>query len=217
MANGYVPKGYYTFNVEGRLEETALMHVPDPNSGVTIGKGYDMKTKSERLIYTDLVGVGISDHDAKIIMKASTLYGAKAIKFKNENNKKITPLTKDQQIVLFERFSYPPHLTDTKRLYNKFCPSKIMEKETLYYKNKRSRSELKWKGVSWDNLEDILIDIAVDLRYQGLFIESVIQLMSKNDIEYFTDYLSNSPTIQKYEKGRGRVRFIKGISRYEHY
>ena len=55
--------------------------MPTSSSGLTIGRGYDMKEKTESQIQKDLIKCGVATKSAKIISKAAGISGAKAKAF----------------------------------------------------------------------------------------------------------------------------------------
>ena len=216
MANNYIPCGYYTFNVEGNIKTSSILHHPSFGSGVTIGRGYDMRDKKEYEIYKTLIASGISQHDANLIKKASALYGSRADKFVGSYNNLITPLTKEKQIALF-KLSYPPLVIDTKRIYNNINPVTVSEKDIRYFNKTRENSKLHWNTTKWEDLNDLLIDMAIDLRYQGLYDPHVARVISKNDIEYLYDFIKNNSIIMGYERGRNRLGYLRGEFHYDSY
>src|SRR5690606_15881110 len=55
-------RGGLTFDAEGTeggKYHSRVLHVPGPSSGLTIGRGYDMGSKSAGEITTDLVAAGV--------------------------------------------------------------------------------------------------------------------------------------------------------------
>ena len=82
--NVSVAKGQFTFDEEGkeggRLHSRKL-HVPTKESGLTIGRGYDMKERSKKGIETDLRKAGMDKGKAKLHSSAAGLSGKAAKKF----------------------------------------------------------------------------------------------------------------------------------------
>ena len=73
--------GKLTFDAEGSEGgqfHSRKLHVPSMVSGLTIGRGYDMKKKSPAKIIQDLTAAGIDKKDAAILSKASGLSGQSA-------------------------------------------------------------------------------------------------------------------------------------------
>src|SRR5687767_6789147 len=73
-------RGIVTFESEGVESpggkfHSRVLHVPGEASGVTIGRGYDMKLKSRAKIEQELAEARVPRADAKEIAKAAGLFG----------------------------------------------------------------------------------------------------------------------------------------------
>ncbi|HBA87816.1 MAG TPA: hypothetical protein DCZ75_07435 [Geobacter sp.] len=77
------------------------LHWPRGSSGVTLGAGYDMKTRSKVQIANDLVSIGISKGTSEEVAEGAGLYGISADSFVNEHRKIVT-LTEEQAIALLK-------------------------------------------------------------------------------------------------------------------
>ena len=100
-----VQKGQLTFDAEG-LETrgryfSRVPHVPGPWSGVTIGRGYDMKEKSGEKIRSDLIAAAINPEIAEKFALASGLSGDKAKEFIRAHNLEQVEISPEQQKKLF--------------------------------------------------------------------------------------------------------------------
>ena len=81
-----VHKGQVTFNAEGNNNRKSRFysrkpHVPGGNSGITIGRGYDMGQKSIKEVITDLLQAGVSKLFASMLAKGAGLQGQSATDF----------------------------------------------------------------------------------------------------------------------------------------
>ena len=98
-----VDRGQLTFDAEGREEVGPFYsrkpHVPDNNSGLTIGRGYDMKTKPAARIKSDLMAAGLSDAEATRYSGAAGKKGDAARTYRDENA--LVEITPGQQKKLF--------------------------------------------------------------------------------------------------------------------
>ena len=77
-------KGIITFDsegTEGGLYHSRKLHVPTISSGLTIGRGYDMRFKTALQIELDLKKAGISKEDAKLLSQSKGLFGQRAKEF----------------------------------------------------------------------------------------------------------------------------------------
>src|SRR5262245_22333905 len=98
-----VARGQITFDAEGTEggpNHTRKPHVPTNSSGLTIGRGYDMKAKTAEKIKADLIAAGLSEADAALYAKAAGLSGEKAKEFIKNNT--LPEITLAQQKKLFE-------------------------------------------------------------------------------------------------------------------
>lgn len=112
-----VKEGQLTFDYEGIDYITAvdpfrqptrmpcfsrILHHPSIGSGVTIGRGYDMKKRSAGEILFTLRLAGIEEYKSQICAKASFLSGKKAASFIELYGPLVGEIIHQQQIRLFE-------------------------------------------------------------------------------------------------------------------
>ena len=84
-----VPRGQFTFDAEGQEGgrfHSRKPHVPSEKSGLTIGRGYDMKEKTKKQIEDDLVAAGLAESMAKRYSHAAGLTGPRAQKFLDDHS-----------------------------------------------------------------------------------------------------------------------------------
>ena len=67
-------------NPGGRFH-SRVPHLPPGASGVTIGRGYDIKSRSKQSVIRDLKSAGVSESDAKRLAEGVDLTGQAAKKF----------------------------------------------------------------------------------------------------------------------------------------
>ena len=212
MANGYVPKGYFTFRAEGAATDpnTDNLHWPKGASGVTIGPGYDLKEKDAGKVYIDMISIGVSREDAEIIKKGVAKTGSDAEKFVNENKSKIKNLTKEQKIRLFQKIWTRQYLTQAERVYNKL-PKKIFEKDISFLK--KPDSKVSWDKVKWEDLDNEILDMIVDLSYQGAYSykrRDIQYVSTKNDRSLLAEAIKHDSELLRMDKGRRRIPFLQG-------
>ena len=152
MADCLKPKrGLVTFESEGVESpgsrfHSRVLHWPGGASGVTIGRGYDLKLKSREKIEGDLVGAGVPVAEAKEIAKAAGLSGAAASAFCAAH--KDFQISQETQVKLFE-ISYGEEEKEVRRISDKAdCCAK-------------------YGTVNWDKLNPAIMDIFVDLKFRG--------------------------------------------------
>ncbi len=140
--------GSLTFEAEGQEGgpyHSRHFHVPSDSSGLTIGRGYDMKNRSKREVLDDLVSAGVGEVDAAKISQAAGLSGVDADTFVEENDLEDFEISEEVQLKLFE-IEYARQLRDTRRLATKADVTRA------------------YGETEWDALDDIIRDTLVDLR-----------------------------------------------------
>ncbi|MCB9550601.1 MAG: LysM peptidoglycan-binding domain-containing protein [Myxococcales bacterium] len=140
-----VSRGQVTFDSEGNdrqgsIHFTRVLHHPTAGSGVTIGRGYDMKERSAAEILRHMEAAGVDAATATTLSGAAGLSGAAADRFCRDHRD--IQITHDQQKALFE-FVYG---------------------EKAAYAAGRLRA---WSGVDFNALDPIMQELIVDLFYRG--------------------------------------------------
>jgi len=147
-----VPAGQLTFDAEGLEARGPFFsrkpHVPSSSSGVTIGRGYDMKSRRPSGIVTDLSGAGIEDRIAHKFAEAAGLEGNAAKQFIRRSDVAQIEITPHQQKALF-KVTYAEHVADVRRICDK------------------NDVVTKYGPTDWDQLHPAIKDMLVDLRYRG--------------------------------------------------
>ena len=85
MGDLIVPRGQLTFDAEGSDTPgpyfSRILHVPPGASGVTLGRGYDMKQRTKTQIRAELTSVGISESVVDVLCGATELTARDARRF----------------------------------------------------------------------------------------------------------------------------------------
>ena len=100
-----IKQGQFTWDVEGcegGPYHSRKLHVPSKSSGLTIGRGYDMRDKSSALIKVELVYAGLSEAIADKLSLAASLRGDSAKSFIVQQQLTDFEITEQQQVALFE-------------------------------------------------------------------------------------------------------------------
>ena len=155
-----VSMGQLTFDAEGMEVEGPYFsrrpHVPGAWSGVTIGRGYDMKERSADEILTDLTTAGVPADVASKFSACGGLMGSHAEEFLVQNDYDALLISPEQQKRLF-LLTYQELEGDVLRICNK------------------ADVVAKYGSTAWATLNPYIRDIVVDLRYRGDYTPSTRQ------------------------------------------
>lgn len=175
-----VPEGQLTFDAEGQEARGAYFsrkaHWPGGASGVTIGRGYDMRERTRESVASELGAAGVPRADAELLAQGATLTGDEAARFIARVEVKAIQISPMAQKKLFSAV-YGQYAADVKRISNK--PDAVA----------------KYGNVDWENLNPAIKDVAVDLRYRGDYTPAtrreVQELIANNDLQGLYDVLSD--------------------------
>ena len=145
------PYGLITWEVEGNEGgpyHSRKLHVPSASSGLTLGRGYDMKNRSAAKIQQDLVAAGVPGADAAKIAKAAGLAGDVAKKF-----------IVDQQLAAFE-IAKPAQVA-------LFLITYADEKAVVDRISAKPETVAAYGACDWAQINQAVIDLLVDLKYRG--------------------------------------------------
>jgi len=171
-----------------------ILHWPPKfSSGVTLGRGYDMGSRSAGEIYSTLMQAGIEEYKAVICSKASHLKGRQAGQFVKVYGLLIGEITHSQQIRLFE-IVYREKLNYAKGVYSR---------------NSRHVPD----ALPWFKVDKIIRDVFVDTIYQGnRTAPEMVRIMagggSRNEI---AQYLKRDPILSG-DRRRNEIR-MRGLNK----
>jgi len=191
-----VKAGQITFDAEGNEGKylfSRVMHKPPGEaSGVTIGRGYDMGSRTKKEVYSDLVKAGVPELHASIMSQGAGKKGTAAEKFLKSIDSPVISL--EAQKKLFEDITYP------------------------VYVERAKKAVLEYHGMTaekWDRLPQRMRDILVDCAYRGDLRKAsgrVAQAVVEGDTEKFKAILSDGSF---WKTGKGIVpedRFKRRIA-----
>jgi len=146
--------GQNTFNAEGleargRYYSRAISWPKLGNSGVTIGRGYDMGQRKPEQIVRELTLAGMSETDAQYLSQAALKRGKSAGDFVATHIGTAPEMSLEVQKNLFENVTTPEMVDDIKRIFNK--PDTVKA----------------YGRASWDDLSPAAQELVFDLRYRG--------------------------------------------------
>ena len=202
------PVNTITFKAEGSGSSNSRyysrrVHLPPGASGVTIGRGYDMKEKSAYKIKSDLKSVGVSEANANKVASAAG-YGkngksAQGWMSQNKEFVKNFELTAQQEQDLFEK-TYKNYHDTAKRICNKDDVEKAYGK------------------TNWDGLNPAIKEVIIDLTYRGDSDGQTRRKYHKYVAQNNVRGLHNVMKDKNYwcgQRGVPRDRFQKRIQRLE--
>lgn len=177
-----IPKprnGRLTFDAEGHEGgrfHSRQFHVPSSGSGLTIGRGYDMKSRSKSEVRDDLTAAGLDPATAALISQAAGKRGDDAEEFIEENNLESFQISPKVQLELF-KIEYGRQEADAKRLATK--PDVVK----------------KYGKTNWSRLNPAIRTVVVDLRFRGDYTPSARRFLqasiAKNDLDDFRNAIGN--------------------------
>jgi hypothetical protein len=166
-----VTRGQLTFDAEGTEGGTfhsRKPHVPTESSGLTIGRGYDLKLRSADEVVRHMKQAGLTEEDAKRYAGGVGLSGQKARDYARE--KRLPEITPAQQKRLFE-ISYHEAEADVRRICDK------------------ADVVAKYGRTDWGRLHAAIKDLLIDLRFRGDYTPKSRELLQKhvagNDLKAF--------------------------------
>lgn len=204
----YVREGQFTFDAEGVdyltavepfRQPTTLKHFsrilywPGKRSGVTLGRGYDMKERSPGEIMTHLRQAGIEEYKAIICSKGAGFAGIQAANFVKAYGPLVGEITHLQQVRLFE-IAFQVYVKRGMRIFNS-------------HKAKINST------ITWDMINKKIKDVYLDSLYQGCYSASLFaELIAKGDVDGVKDYLLTD-VYQNNSYGRNviRLKYINDV------
>jgi len=203
----FVHEGQLTFDLEGVDYITVIdpfkqrsypnfsriIHWPPKfSSGVTLGRGYDMGSRSSGEIYATLKLAGLEEYKAVLCSKASHLKGRQAGQFVQVYGPLVGEITHRQQIRLFE-IAYKEKLDYGKGVYSR--------------NSRHVANALPWIGI-----DKVIRDVFIDTLYQGnVTAPTMVRIMaeggSRDDI---ISYLANDPILSgDKRRNNARIRILR--------
>lgn len=131
------------------LQFSRILHHPTPVSGVTIGRGFDMKKRSPGEILATLRQAGIEEYKAVICSRAAYLVGSEADTFVQFYGPLVGEITHQQQIRLFD-IAYREKVEYGKGVYNR-----QIQKQAIS------------NAIDWNCLDKNIREVFIDTLYQG--------------------------------------------------
>jgi hypothetical protein len=195
-----VDAGQYTFDVEGfevasnRSVFSRRLHWPGGLSGVTIGRGYDLGSRTRAMVLADLQAAGFSDNQARLIAAGAGLTGTAARDFVTRNRNAVGDISPEAQQGLFQRI-YPGYVSGARNGYNRATVD--------------SRGRPLAGRVAWERLNPVIRTMLTDLWYQGFRGSNGMRAAMRNRIGDLIRYIEGRPDILSHENGRNRLGYLR--------
>lgn len=146
--------GQATFDAEGteqtgRFFSRRISYPGIGDSGVTIGRGYDMGRRTARQVLRELSAAGMPRDAAEFLSHAAGLRGDKAKEFVVFNADDAPVMSLEVQKKLFEDVVTPEIVKDIKRIFSK--PDTVK----------------RYGEPAWESLPQAAQELVFDLRYRG--------------------------------------------------
>ncbi|WP_077342367.1 hypothetical protein [Pseudocolwellia agarivorans] len=176
---------------EGGRYHSRCFHVPSERSGLTIGRGYDMREKTASKISTHLIQAGISCEVANVILLAAGKIGKDAELFIIENDLLDYEISAKAQLKLFE-IIYKEMEADVKKICNKSITTKTYGK------------------TDWATLHVKIKNVLIDLRFRGDYHPTSRKFLQKhvadNDLALFKDEIKKEKNWANVPAARRQAR-----------
>lgn len=167
-----ITPGKLTSSGEGSDAQTSHIHWPETDaSGVTLGKGYDIGSRTEQQVIDELTAAGMGEEQAKKIAKGHGKKGQDAGDFVTANKDDVGEIDIDVQYKLLATMleEYTGKAKDLA------TSTTATTDGSGYYTNARGREvndgvdagTYVLSEAQWDALHPAMIEFLTDLKYQG--------------------------------------------------
>lgn len=187
-----VKEGQVTFDAEGQDSGryfSRVLHWPGGNSGVTIGRGYDLGSRTAKEVIGHCTAAGIPESQSSLLSQGAGLKGEPAGDWVTKNKAKFGEISHDQQKVLFEV------------VYGEM-------KQSVVNISEKKAAKDKYGDVDFEKLHPAIMEMLVDLRYRGDYTpksrEWIQPLVVKNDLKGFAAAIADKKWMNDYGVPKGR-------------
>lgn len=191
-------QGVLTWSAEGNeggAYHSRKLHVPSDSSGVTVGRGYDLRMKKLALARKNLASAGIRPDVISKLVGAIGLQSKQAKQFIIDSDLIDYQISVDAQLKLFN-ISYAFESSEVKRICNKADVVK------------------KYGATDWANLNEKIKEVTVDLKFRGDYTstarEYLQESIANNDLGSFKKIITNKSLWARVPADRfdKRVKYV---------
>jgi hypothetical protein len=129
------------------------------NSGVTIGRGYDMGLRSYQQVVRELTAAGMSQRDAQLLAHGAGKRGSAAAEFVAAHKATAPVMSLEVQKKLFEDVTTPQMINDIQRIF------------------KKPETVAAYGRIDWSDLSPAAQELVFDLRYRGDYTPRTRQVL----------------------------------------
>lgn len=192
-------KGRLTWEAEGQeggRYHSRILHVPSASSGLTVGRGYDLRERSRAEVTRDLAAAGLPAAQSSTIAGAARMAGSAAEQFIVDNDLLDFEISASVQLHLFET------------VYA------AMEQDVIRICGKQDVLE-RYGTTNWQALDPRIRDTLVDLRFRGDYTGStrrhVQPTVVANDLNAFRQVIGNAGLWNSVpgDRFQRRVRYLQ--------
>lgn len=163
-----IQRGKLTMQGEGSDAQTRYIHWPNTaSSGVTLGKGYDIGSRSAAQVIHELIAAGMPKVQAEKVAKGAGLKGNDAAAFVTANKSAVGEISREVQYnllaTMLDQYTEKARHTATDTTPDSDNRNAAGREKKLGL----SRGSLVLSSQQWNNLHPALVEFLTDLIYQG--------------------------------------------------
>jgi hypothetical protein len=190
----------YELTVKGEGADGATKYIEWPNtpaSGVTLGKGYDIGSRTAKQVIADLTTAGMSKTQAEKIAKGVGLKGQAAGNWVAKNKKDVGEIALDVQYRLLD-LTMPKFTAEAKDVATNTKVQKDGAGNPTNAAGREQQDKVKagtyvMSKDQWDGLHPAMVEFLTDLKYQGGYylydrIEKVNSALIKNHGDHLAQF-----------------------------
>jgi len=164
-----IVRGELTSLGEGSNAQTKYIHWPGTeSSGVTLGKGYDIGSRTKEKVIEELVVAGMSQAQAAKIAEGAKLKGADAQKFVNDKKNDIGEIPPVVQMnLLSDMLKKYTNDAKVRATSEEGTSGKLINARDREVKEDVPKGTYVMSAAEWNNLHPAMIEFLTDLIYQG--------------------------------------------------
>lgn len=180
------------------------IHWPQTSaSGVTLGLGYDIGSRSRSQIITELTAAGLDPAKAQIVAQGAGLRGSAAGAFVRNNRSAVGPIPQNVQAALLES-EMDAQREEARILATSTTPDSGLNAASRERRDGVSAGTYVLSQEQWNNLHPAMLEFITDLKYQGgYYAYDRIAQINRRLIENDGDHLAQFRAVRTLFLGSG--------------